>query len=95
MLHCASGANHEIFPPELLRISEKRTARCWLYDEKTMSHQEKVTVDTSVWVAALVTKRSCRIELTCAPMFPPTTCHAPAASATHHVDPQVPRRAVC
>jgi oligopeptide/dipeptide ABC transporter ATP-binding protein len=36
--------------PGLLPISEKRTARCWLYDEKTMSHQEKVTVDTSVWV---------------------------------------------
>jgi len=36
--------------PGLLPISEKRTARCWLYDEKAMSTHEHVTVDTSVWV---------------------------------------------
>ena len=26
--------------PELLRISQTRTARCWLYDDKVMSQQQ-------------------------------------------------------
>ncbi len=33
--------------PDLLRISENRTARCWLYDEKTMSSQQYRSTSTA------------------------------------------------
>ncbi|MEO8289112.1 MAG: ABC transporter ATP-binding protein [Chloroflexota bacterium] len=38
--------------PALLRLSEKRTARCWLYDEKAMSQQGKATANAGAGVGS-------------------------------------------